>query len=109
MALNDADGLRLFRLRVRAELLEKMVSQVYQGLMATPANQVLKPIVRRALLLALEKHAESVDENLLRHPEPEFSALDNEDRVLLTEEFRDVVSELKTFVEGLTSGYQKTT
>jgi len=98
------DELHAFRLRARADLLERMVSQIYGGLMGMPVGQTLKPVVRHALLQALEMHAASADETYLRHPDPELSGLDAADRVLFADEFLDVVSELKAFVEGLTNG-----
>jgi hypothetical protein len=110
MRATSDDDLQIFRLRVRGELLEKLLSALYGGVLGSiPGGRESAAPIRSALLLALEWHAESSDEDLLRHPVPELGALDDSERALLADEFRDVVSELKSFVEGLTDGSENKT
>jgi hypothetical protein len=108
MGTMSADDLRLFHLRVRGDLLERLLSGLYGAMLplVQAGNGVSAPI-QWALLLALESLAQSSERDLLHAPE--LSSLDDSERALFADEFRDVVSELRTFVENLTDGNSEKT
>jgi len=106
-ATND-DDLQMFRLRVRGHLLERMLSGLYGATVgAIPADPAVEAPIRLALSSSLEWLAQSAERDLMSAPD--LDGLSDSERSLFADEFRDVVSELKTFVENLTSGYREKT
>jgi hypothetical protein len=103
MRPTSADDLRIFRLRLRGDLLEKLLAGLYGAARAAiPATREVSSPIQLALLRALESLAQSFEQDLLHAPE--LSSLNDSERALLTDELREVVSELRAFVENLTDG-----
>jgi len=104
---ND-DDLLIFRLRVRAHMLEKMLSALYGAVLGSiPGDHESAGPIRLVLASSLEWLAQSAERDLMSAPD--LKGLSDSERSLFADEFRDVVSELKTFVENLASGSREKT
>jgi hypothetical protein len=80
-----------------------MLSALYGATLgAIPADRAAMAPIRLAFASSLEWLAQSAERDLMSAPD--LKGLSDSERALFAEEFRDVVSELKSFVEGLTDG-----